>query len=94
MSISSPGSLTFEEFVAILGLLMAADIAPDPSLRLVEDLGLDSIGFLELVLLVEDVRPGTTVDEEAAEEVATVGDLFEVAKAAWMAVGPQHDEGA
>jgi acyl carrier protein len=53
----------------------------DDSLRLVEDLGIDSLTMLEIVFVAEEVL-GITIDNEQVRPFSTVGDIkqFIVAK--------------
>lgn len=46
----------------------------EPGMRLVEDLGLDSLALLTLAVAVED-RFEICLDEDEEAEIATVGDL-------------------
>ena len=45
--------------------------------RLEDDLGVDSLGFVEITMAVEE-RLHLNVPDEQAERVKTVGDLFEL----------------
>jgi acyl carrier protein len=46
-----------------------------PQLRLVEDLGYDSVAFLELALTLESEFGLEVIDEEQAAALITVGDI-------------------
>jgi acyl carrier protein len=46
--------------------------------RLVEDLGYDSVTFLELAITLESELAPTTIDEEATAGLLTVGDVEEL----------------
>ena len=48
--------------------------APGPDLRLIEDLGLDSLTLMEIVILTEDVFPVTITNEEL-RHLRTLGDV-------------------
>jgi len=47
---------------------------PSAELRLVEDLGLDSLTMMEIVILTEDVLP-VTINNEELRHLRTLGDL-------------------
>lgn len=50
---------------------------PDNDLRLIEDLGIDSLTMMEVVLLVEDVLPVSISNEELCD-LRTLGDVKKV----------------
>lgn len=52
------------------------DLLKDPkdSLRMVDDLGLDSLTMVEIVLAVEDAV-GTSIDNEDVQKIHTLGDI-------------------
>lgn len=52
------------------------DLLKDPkdSLRMVDDLGLDSLTMVEIVLAVEDAV-GTSIDNEDLQKIHTLGDI-------------------
>lgn len=58
----------------------------EPEMRLVEDLGLDSIRLLTLAVQVED-HFRVCLEEEDEEEIETVGDLVETVLAKLAAEG-------
>lgn len=47
---------------------------PKDSLRMVDDLGLDSLTMVEIVLAVEDAV-GTSIDNEDVQKIHTLGDI-------------------
>jgi len=51
-----------------------------PEARLEEDLGLDSLGMLDLVLALEEAF-GVGIPDEVAERIATVGEAVEAVAA-------------
>lgn len=62
---------------------------PDPALRLVEDLGLDSLDKFQAVMLLEEVMQ-LNINDRALAEMTTLGDVLRVVGgiAANEAVGP------
>ncbi len=52
--------------------------APD-SLKMVEDLGLDSLTMMEIVLAVEDAV-GTQIENEDVQKIHTIGDIKQYIK--------------
>jgi acyl carrier protein len=50
--------------------------------QLVADLGFDSLGLVELIVVLEDTLGGPPFDERALAAIATVGDLERVAQEA------------
>ena len=47
---------------------------PQDSLRMVDDLGLDSLTMVEIVLAVEDAT-GASIDNEDVQKIHTLGDI-------------------
>lgn len=47
---------------------------PDDSLRMVDDLGLDSLTMVEIVLAVEDAI-GTSIENDEIQKIHTLGDI-------------------
>lgn len=64
-----------ERFVArdLREKLLSADPAP-ADLRLIEDLGLDSLTLMEVVILTEDVLP-VTINNDELRNLRTLGDV-------------------
>lgn len=47
---------------------------PQDSLKMIEDLGLDSLTMVEIVLAVEDAT-GMSIDQEDVQKIHTLGDI-------------------
>ena len=82
-----------EHLVPLINGIIARYLEPDlrsrlhdpaPELRLVEDLGLDSLTMLEIVLLVEEVLV-ISIDAEELRHFRTIGDVQQFV--AWKAAG-------
>lgn len=66
--------------------LLAADSAP-ADLRLIEDLGLDSLTLMEIVILTEDVLP-VTINNDELRHLRTLGDVQHFITAKLRALPP------
>jgi acyl carrier protein len=64
-----------EKIAGILSELLGTTALPERHLKIVEDLGADSIDTVELVMAVEDEFE-LEISDEDAEKIITVGDLL------------------
>lgn len=73
--------MEFEKVQKIIAQALGVDISevtPDKTFE--NDLGADSLDRIEIIMLLEDAM-GLIIQDEAAENIVTVGDAFEALKA-------------
>jgi acyl carrier protein len=74
---TDPANSAFGNFCRYLAVRLERDIPTEPQARLIEDVGLDSIGVYEAVVLVEELA-GCIV--ENVDGIETLGDLWDLSE--------------
>jgi acyl carrier protein len=77
MSPNSEPAAVVRDLIAEMSPLGVAEIVPETTL--VEDLGFDSLGLVELVVVIEDRLDLPRLDEQALIGIERVGDLERIA---------------
>jgi acyl carrier protein len=80
MSPDSEPAAVVRELIAEMSPLGVAEISPETAL--VEELGFDSLGLVELVVVIEDRLDLPRLEEQALIGVERVGDLERIATGA------------
>lgn len=75
---ASNPQLIVREVISELAPAGAIHLTPDS--KLVADLGFDSLGLVELIVVLEDALSVPPLDERAVAAIATVGDVERVAR--------------
>lgn len=68
---------TLAQFAEAAGQLLAVEIPPNPSLTLSGDLGVDSLGLFELLLLIEEYL-GRELEDSVLDAMVTLGDAYDL----------------